>query len=78
MLYRFCSQPSGSDGADPSAGLIADKEGALYGTTAGRREWLRSTVFKLDAARQGRDHLDRDRALSISRAAATVPTPTLA
>jgi HNH endonuclease len=30
VLYRF----SGSDGASPGAGLIADKGGALYGTTA--------------------------------------------
>ena len=34
VLYRFCSQPSCSDGFLPRyAGLIADREGALYGTT---------------------------------------------
>ena len=32
MLYILL-QPSCSDGASPFAGLIADKEGALYGTT---------------------------------------------
>ena len=30
VLYSF---KGGSDGSEPFAGLIADKEGALYGTT---------------------------------------------
>ncbi len=46
VLYRFCSQPSCSDGANPYAGLLADKEGALYGTTAGGHGG-NGTVFKL-------------------------------
>jgi hypothetical protein len=29
VLYSFCSQPSCSDGYEPLAGLIADKQGAL-------------------------------------------------
>jgi hypothetical protein len=33
VLYNFCSQPNCSDGGLPYAGLIADNEGALYGTT---------------------------------------------
>jgi uncharacterized repeat protein (TIGR03803 family) len=33
ILYSFCSQPSCSDGANPYAGLIADRAGHLYGTT---------------------------------------------
>jgi uncharacterized repeat protein (TIGR03803 family) len=33
VLYAFCSKPSCSDGFGPTAGLIADKEGNLYGTT---------------------------------------------
>ena len=37
VLYRFCSLPNGSDGVTPLAGLIADKQGALYGTTQRRR-----------------------------------------
>ena len=54
VLYRFCSQPGGSDGANPSAGLIADKEGALYGTTACRRELAGcGTVFKLTPPAKG-------------------------
>ncbi|MGB8898208.1 MAG: choice-of-anchor tandem repeat GloVer-containing protein [Methylocella sp.] len=35
VLYSFCSLPSCSDGAGPSAGLIADSSGNLYGTTYG-------------------------------------------
>ena len=34
VLYNFCSLTGCSDGAGPVAGLIADKAGALYGTTA--------------------------------------------
>ncbi len=33
MLYNFCSLVNCSDGASPLSGLIADKQGALYGTT---------------------------------------------
>jgi uncharacterized repeat protein (TIGR03803 family) len=33
ILYNFCSQPDCSDGASPSAGLIFDQAGNLYGTT---------------------------------------------
>src|ERR1700730_13785059 len=34
VLYSFCSLRSCSDGADPQAGLIADRAGNLYGATA--------------------------------------------
>jgi hypothetical protein len=52
MLYEFCSQPNCSDGSFPYAGLIADKEGALYGTTGNGGSSANSgsgygTVFKL-------------------------------
>lgn len=33
VLYSFCSQNNCTDGANPPAGLIADKKGNLYGTT---------------------------------------------
>jgi uncharacterized repeat protein (TIGR03803 family) len=47
VLYTFCSQSQCSDGANPSAALIADKAGNLYGTTVsgGATQW--GTVFKL-------------------------------
>jgi len=34
VLYSFCSQQNCTDGLDPVAGLITDKSGNLYGTTA--------------------------------------------
>jgi uncharacterized repeat protein (TIGR03803 family) len=47
VLYNFCSQSNCADGGWPSAGLIFDQKGNLYGTT-----WLggahsSGTVFKL-------------------------------
>ena len=51
MLYRFCSLPNCSDGATPVAGLIADKQGALYGTTTGGGTG--GTVFKLTPPAKG-------------------------
>ena len=58
VLYRFCSQPGCSDGANPSAGLIADKEGALYGTTGGGSGCPQNpigcgTVFRLTPPTKG-------------------------
>jgi uncharacterized repeat protein (TIGR03803 family) len=35
VLYSFCAQDNCQDGARPSAGLIFDQKGNLYGTTAG-------------------------------------------
>ena len=43
MLYSFAG---GSDAANPTAGLIADSQGNLYGTSAGGALEL-GTVFKL-------------------------------
>jgi uncharacterized repeat protein (TIGR03803 family) len=47
VLYQFCSLPDCSDGGEPLAGLIADRQGALYGTTFGGGAAGRGTVFKL-------------------------------
>jgi uncharacterized repeat protein (TIGR03803 family) len=53
VLYRFKDIP---DGAAPAAGLIADKQGALYGTTSagGSRSCAGcGTVFKLTPPTKG-------------------------
>jgi uncharacterized repeat protein (TIGR03803 family) len=44
VLYNFKGQ---SDGANPQGGLIADTEGALYGTTVKGGSHNQGTVFKL-------------------------------
>jgi uncharacterized repeat protein (TIGR03803 family) len=49
VLYNFTS---GSDGGTPFSGLIADMQGALYGTTYGGGAAGNGTVFKLAAKSQ--------------------------
>ena len=49
VLYSF----TGSDGAGPIAGLIADKDGALYGTTLNGGTAGYGTVFKLTPPAKG-------------------------
>jgi uncharacterized repeat protein (TIGR03803 family) len=44
VLYSFAG---GSDGADPQSGLVADKTGALYGTTQQGGSASLGTVYKL-------------------------------
>jgi uncharacterized repeat protein (TIGR03803 family) len=47
VLYRFCSLSNRADGGRPLAGLIADKQGVLYGTTQSGGAAGQGTVFKL-------------------------------
>jgi uncharacterized repeat protein (TIGR03803 family) len=54
VLYRF---QGGSDGYFPLAGLIADSEGALYGTTQNGGSGDNGTVFKLTPPAKGRSPL---------------------
>jgi uncharacterized repeat protein (TIGR03803 family) len=48
LLYSFTG---GTDGGYPFAGLIADSEGTLYGTTGGGGRGNNGTVFRLTPAR---------------------------
>ncbi len=47
VLYSFCIQPNCTDGANPSAGVIQDSQGNLYGTTQKGGANGEGTVFKL-------------------------------
>jgi uncharacterized repeat protein (TIGR03803 family) len=53
VLYNFCLLPNCSDGADPNASLIADNQGALYGTTYNGGTAIGGTVFKLTPPAKG-------------------------
>ena len=53
VLYSFCSLSNCSDGANPQAGLIADKQGALYGTTFNGGNSNNGLVFKLTPPDRG-------------------------
>lgn len=46
VLYSFCSQPGCTDGSYPSAGLITDGKGNLYGTASSGGHGV-GTVFKV-------------------------------
>jgi uncharacterized repeat protein (TIGR03803 family) len=47
VLHSFCAQSNCPDGAVPTAGLISDQNGYLYGTTQGGGAYGRGTVFKI-------------------------------
>lgn len=52
-IYTFCAKASCEDGADPSAALIFDKQGALWGTTFYGGTSNLGTVFKLTPSGSG-------------------------
>jgi len=51
-LYRFCSQPSCTDGTNPSGGLLQASDGALYGMAGYGGAHGYGTVFRI--TRQGK------------------------
>jgi uncharacterized repeat protein (TIGR03803 family) len=53
VLYSFCPASSCADGANPYAGLIADNQGTLYGTTANGGSSGNGVVFKLTPPGRG-------------------------
>ena len=53
ILYTFCSLENCEDGANPLAGLIFDREGNVYGTTAYGGANGEGTIFKLTPSEQG-------------------------
>ncbi len=50
VLYNFCSQLHCADGSSPTAGVIEDSAGNLYGTTETGGANLQGTVFELTKA----------------------------
>ena len=46
VLHSFCT-PNCSDGYNPTAGLVQDSHGNLFGTTEGGGAYTRGTVFEL-------------------------------
>jgi uncharacterized repeat protein (TIGR03803 family) len=47
VLHSFCAQANCSDGAIPSAGVVFDQKGNLYGTTTGGGAHEGGVVFRL-------------------------------
>ncbi|MBV8889526.1 MAG: VCBS repeat-containing protein, partial [Alphaproteobacteria bacterium] len=52
VLYGFCSQFDCADGSQPTAGLIMDAAGNLYGTTSNGGDENDGTVFELMPSQQ--------------------------
>jgi uncharacterized repeat protein (TIGR03803 family) len=52
-LYKFCSQQYCTDGAMPTAGVIFDKAGNLYGTTMIGGSNMDGAVFELKHSKSG-------------------------
>jgi uncharacterized repeat protein (TIGR03803 family) len=52
VFYSFCSQSNCTDGAEPEAGLVLDKEGNLYGTTIEGGANMVGTVFEVTPSRK--------------------------
>jgi uncharacterized repeat protein (TIGR03803 family) len=52
VLHSFCTQANCPDGAQPSAGLVSDRKGNLYGTTSGGGAYQSGVVFKLTPKRK--------------------------
>jgi uncharacterized repeat protein (TIGR03803 family) len=53
ILYSFCAQTNCTDGASPFAGLIADANGDLFGTTRAGGAHGGGTVFELAKSATG-------------------------
>jgi uncharacterized repeat protein (TIGR03803 family) len=49
VLYSFCAQTNCTDGADPQAALLVDRDGNLFGTTVAGGEHSGGTVFEIPA-----------------------------
>ncbi len=47
VLYSFCSESNCADGSQPSAGLVQDKLGNLYGATEGGGTFGDGVIFEL-------------------------------
>jgi uncharacterized repeat protein (TIGR03803 family) len=63
VLHNF-SLGGTDDGFYPAAGLLADKQGALYGTTVlGGSDGAYGTVFKVTPPAMGRTGWKEDRSL---------------
>ncbi len=51
VLYDFCALANCADGADPTAGLLIDTQGNLFGTTYTGGQGNQGALFELSAAR---------------------------